>query len=366
MKEKIDTVSDFEKIKFVKKRRRIIIIISIVVVAVIAFLFIKKSNGSILVESLELSNIKIQRSVSASGKVKSVDDADLAFPGVGRLDYVAVEKGDVVTKGQLIGYISNYDSTKSVESYRNARDVAQSNLDIYIENYQTNLNAVGGKDEYELNVVRLRELLAQAEATYQSSLGTLQNKYLYAPFEGTVVDVYKKKGEIVGVGEAIVKLVDLGNLTFEVEVDQEDFGLLAEGQVVEITLDSYEDIIFSGILEDLPKYADETSEEFEVDISIDPEQAEEVLFGMSGDARVIVEETATEVTALTFDLIYLDAGTNYVWIEDNGVAKKLDVEIGLEGDLYTEIKTDLTDYALIQPEDIDKIHEDVKVKYKPQ
>ena len=366
MKERIDTVSNFEKINSVRKKRKIIIIVIIAAILVLGGIVMKKSNGSILVESLEISNVKVKQSVSASGKVKSSDEADLAFAGVGRLEYIHVKKGDTVSKGQLIGYITNYSSTKTAEASKNARDVANANFDIYVENYQTNLNAVGGKDEYELNLTRLRELLAQAEATYQASLGTLSNTYLYASFEGTVVDVYKEQGEVVGIGETIVKIVNLNSLTFEVEIDQEDFGLLGEGQLVEITLDAYEDEVFSGVLGSLPKYADDTSEEFELVIFIDKDQNAPVLFGMAGDAKIIVAETEDDVAALIFDSIYTEDNSSYVWIEEDGKGKKLTIETGLEGDLYTQITTDLSNVNLIEPSDLDKMHEDVKVKYKSE
>jgi hypothetical protein len=51
-----------------------------------------------------------------------------------------------------------------------------------------------------------------------------------------------------------------------------------------------------------------------------------------------------------FNEISYDEDSNpYVWVVESEKIKKLPIEIGLEGDLYTEVKTDLTGKSIVVP-----------------
>lgn len=345
------------------KNKKLIIFVAVIIIILGGFYFFKKANGAKTVEAVEVENVVVKQTVSASGEVISQNDASLAFPAAGRLEGIQVKKGDKVESGDFLAYIANYDTSQTVQSYKEARDVTKKDLEIYIETYSTNISAAGGEDEYYLNVQRLQQLLNRAEANYQSSLGSLNKTYLYAPFAGTVIDTHKEIGEVVGLGESVIKIADLNNLIFEIEVDQEDFGLLEIGQNVEVILDSHEDVIFYGIVSELPQYADEATDEFVVKISLIQAEENPILLGMNGDASIIIESTDTEVPALTFDTVFKETdGRVYVWVKQGDKAEKEYIEIGLEGDVYTELKTDLSGKEIVIPIEED-LESGSKVKY---
>ena len=73
--------------------------------------------------------------------------------------------------------------------------------------------------------------------------------------------------------------------------------------------------------------------------------------------------TVSSVKAISFEQIYNENGQYYLWIENNGRLSKKYIEIGLEGDLYTEIKTTVTETIVI-PVDSTKVKEGMKLKWK--
>ena len=303
------------------------------------------------------------KSISASGTITSIDVADLSFASGGKITKIYVEKGDSVPKGALLAQVFNSPDYQTIQAAKDSRDVAQRDLDLYIEQYNTNRDAVGGSDEYTIGVRRLQELLSRAEATYEAQAAGIQNTYIYAPFEATIIDVLKEEGEIAVPGSTVIKVADLSNLVFEASIDQEDFGLLKEGHRVSITLDAYPDAGMEGVIEDIPLYADSVTNEFTLKIKVLAGKETQVLLGMSGDVDIVLAEEK-DVQALLFDSIFSDSGGNYVWVMDdtNKVGKKY-VEIGLEGDIYTEIKTDLSDTKLVVPSDNDiELKEGISVK----
>lgn len=336
---------------FLKKKKVIGTIILIVVIAVVAI--VRSKSNSLKYEEAHITNTIVKRSVTASGEVTSKNEVDLSFLAIGRLANLSVKKGDQIKKGTLIANLDPGSSYQTTKATKDARDVTLRDVELYIENYATNLQAVGGKDEYELNLRRLRELADKAEATYQAQLLGHSNLFLYAPFDATVIDTYYSKNETVTAGSSVVKLADLNNLIFEAQVDQEDFGLLKVGQPVIITLDSYDDYEFEGTVVELPLYAQDASD-FEVKIAVSStDEDKPVLLGMLGDIEIIVEQTESEVNALFFDSIFTDDEGTFVWVLGDGAKefKKEYIKVGLEGDLYTEVITDISDLTLVIPEE---------------
>lgn len=343
------------------------IILPIVVVLVVASYFFLSKKG-VPVKEIPIKNEVVKKTVSASGTVKSWDEADLSFPTLGTVYDIAVEKGEIVKKGTYLAALNNIVESQTAQSVKDTRDVAKLDLELYIENYETNKDAVGGKDEYEIQKRKYQELLSKAEASYQAQLGSLGKTYLYAPFEGKIIDIYFEEGETAMAGSTIIKIANEDKKIFEIELDQEDFGYLKQGQDVEITLDSYENTIFEGKVLQLPSYINqERSADFILDIDLVGENKDKALIGMEGDAYIILAKTDGEVNALTFDEIKYDINDDsYVYIIENNRVIKKEIEIGLKGDIYTEIITDIKKPIIQESDAKFKIEEGTKVKLVKQ
>ena len=340
-------------------------------------------------EGTKTASVNIITTVSTSGEIKSKREAELSFGVTGEIAEIYVEKGEDVTKGDLLAIQNNYSLSQSIQAYKDARDITLRDRDLFIENYETNLSGYGGMDEFEINLRKHDETVSKAEATYQSNRATLQDTYIYAPFGGQIIDLYYEESESVTLGTAVIKIADQNDLVFEITVDQEDFGLLKEDQNVDVELDAYEDVIFSGVVSELPSYANGgDSPSFTVEIKILGEESlltlvEETslevsqssdtnklvfsenkpLLGMTGDAHIIVEETLQQSPSLFYDEIFFDEEDNpYIWVVKDGLIVKQNIEIGLAGDIYTEVKSQVQDTIIVGINDDVEIKEGYKAK----
>lgn len=339
------------------------IIVTVVLLGIVVYFVFFRKTG-IPVKEIKIKNEVVKRTVSATGSIKSRNEASLSFASLGRVLEIAVEKGEIVEKGDYIAVLDNYTETQTTQALRDARDAAKRDLELFIENYETKKQDAGGEDEYEIQKRKYEELLSKAEAAYQAQLGTLSKTYIYAPFNGKVIEIYKEEGETVAAGTNIVKIADEEQKIFEIELDQEDFGYLEEGQEVEIELDAYEDELFPGNVNQLPSYVEtEDGGDFVIEIDLIDEQKEKALLGMTGDAFIILAKTDSEVKALTFDEIKYDIEDEpYVYVYDNGRVEKLYIELGLKGDIYTEVITEI-EKPIIQESDAKfDLEEGIKVK----
>ncbi|MBD3366286.1 efflux RND transporter periplasmic adaptor subunit [candidate division WWE3 bacterium] len=334
-------------------------------IALARFVFFRNSVKLVSVRTISSETRKVKQTISASGEVMAEKSATLSFPLAGTLASLDVAEGDSVTKGATIASVSSADAYYSVEAARDTFDAAKRDIDLYIENYDTNPDAVGGRDEYEIQLRKYRELADKAEATYKSTQQSYYKNFLTAPFEGVVIKTYIEEGETVSVATPVVKIADPKDLYFEITVDQEDFGKISLGQEVEIELDAYEDSVFAGEVSKLPAYANGgDTPSFTVEIKFAESATPKVLLGMTGDAEITVASTSDPVSALLYDEVFYDANDKaYVWtVNDLGNLKRDYVEVGLEGDLYTEIKSDLPETLVIPLEDDAEIEEGFKAK----
>jgi RND family efflux transporter MFP subunit len=327
--------------KSLLKRKKLIAGILIVVIIV---LFVRSGNSAksktVPMRKLSVENRTVVKTVSASGEVKSVNQADLSFPAGQRITSVNVKKGDVVKKGTLLATIESQGIYQTAKSYKDARDVALRQKELFVRNEDSNKDLLGGEDQYNIKLREYDEAISQAEASYNAQYAALRNTALYAPFEGTVIDVTKDIGETTTAGEVVIKLADLSKVQFEIGIDQEDYGQLKNGMTAQINLDAYPNYSFSGTVNEIPLYASSSS--FTAKVDFDNVSDKKPLLGMTGDVKINSMSTEGDVKSLYYDEIYFDEQDKpYVWVEDGGYITKFPIEIGLEGDIYTEVKTDI-------------------------
>ena len=348
-----------------KNKKTIILIVTIILIAIGVILLIRRdSTSTISVKTVIVEERTIEQTVSSSGEVISEKSADLKFGSAGKLASVNVQEGDEVKKGTLLAYLTNYALSQTAQASKDARDVTLRDKELYVEQYESDWDAVGGEDEYNISLRRLDELISAAEATYQAKLAIVRDSYIYAPFDGVVLDILFDEGENVLTTETIIKVADLTNLQFEIELDQEDYGLVREGQEVTINLDTYEKYDFMGNVIDLPFYADGTGTSvFIVKISFKDVGELKPLLGTTGDVDIVVSSTPKPVNSLYYDeLFYDEEDKPYVWGLQGGLITKKHVEVGLEGDIYTEIKGEINETIVAGLNDDVEVKEGYKAK----
>ena len=318
------------------------IIIAVIVVCFVIYRF--AATPQVKVKKVSVSKSDVIRTVSASGYIKSPVEADLGFPMGGKVVNVYKKEGDKVQQGELLAQVYNEDLYFDAESARKRKDSAQRTRDIYVDSNSRNEN----DSEYRLNIDKLTDDLRVYDNAYKSALSDLKKTYIYAPFDGTITSLSFHIGEVAGSSTSL-KLSNLDLLEFQADLDQEDYKFVKIGQESEIVLDAYPLEKFTGKVETVPTYVDEESstKTFKLKINI-PNKDNKIVKGMTGDVNIVVAKESSD-RVLPFDAIFSETGDKkFVWIvnKDNKLEKKY-IEIGLEGDTLTSIKTELPEYVVI-------------------
>jgi RND family efflux transporter MFP subunit len=219
------------------------LVLALLVIAFLAFVVVQK-NAPIALSVTTPTVFKAgdrNPLVSASGYLVARHRATLSAKVPGRLDWLGVEEGSRVTKGQIIAKLEAPD----LEA---ARDQTAANLE------QAKADLIRGEalfkegilDRSSLEHLRTSKDTLAAQVRYQEAL--LENMVLRAPFTGTVTQKLSEVGETVSPGtagganaiNAVAVLADFDSLEVEVEVSETGITKLRKGMPVEIRVDALE------------------------------------------------------------------------------------------------------------------------------
>lgn len=322
-------------------RPRNIILAAIVILiiwGVASFVQGMNTPPKVTVSNLEQANLLVE--VSASGKIRSQNTAAIRFGSSGRIASLNIVEGDIVQKGQALGYIT---STDVKEQENKAWAEYRYQLEALREFERINEN----KPEDERYRIAKSQLEAQrdaAAAAVAQVRSNYNNRALIAPINGTVVNVYKKQGEIVA-GEVVADIQDQDAVEFVAEIDEQDIGDIRVSQSVSLNLDAYPRLNIPGSITKIENTAQTgTSGNTYFPVKITPQLDPNfpLRIGMNGDALITV---AQKSNVLSLPLEYLNVDENeqtYVLIyEDNKVARR-NIVTGLQNDSHIEVIEGLT------------------------
>lgn len=295
------------------------------------------------------------------GSVEPVKNATVSSEILGRIQTIHVRQGDV-KRGQVIFDLDSRDLEAEREVIR--RDIETSRLRIEqaalrkkkvwedlerlkkvdvpkgdVDRLERDLE-IAKKDE-EIAVLAIRTLEAQLEVL---SLKLGKTK-VAAPFDGVVTKLLSEEGESVTPGRPLFQIHSAGELLIRAPIDEVDLGRLSLGQPVRLTFDAYEGEKFEGVLHEImPAASMDQKNNRTVDVKIRvPKMPRNIYANMSANIEIILRGH-DDVLFVPTHLIHEDRNRNekYVFVVENGVARKRPVKTGFTNWDTSEITAGLT------------------------
>jgi HlyD family secretion protein len=293
---------------------------------------------------------------------------------VAKVRAIHVAEGDTVAKGQLL-------LTLDPETYRNAIEREQASRRqgvISIERQRLALalaekrlvrgdqllkQRMIGQSEYDdlrnardLARVELRsseEALRRAEAVLGEANEQLLKTDIRAPIAGTIVDLPIKVGETAIpstnalAGASLMKIADTSAIQAELKVDEADIARIAIGQDVDVYATAFPDTALKGKVQRiaLAPTLENQARAYEVVALITPPKGLELRSGMSARADIFLgdgsKRLAVPVEAVGTDEKEDGKTERFVWVDRDGVARRIVVQVGLSDDRLEEITAGL-------------------------
>lgn len=192
-------------------------------------------------------------------------------------------------------YESQAITEKQFDDVRTRADIAESRF----QSAKANLEKIK-------NISRPAEV-KQAEANYGKSAASvdlikkqIRDSFIISPIDGSVVEVYAEEGENVNPQSSLVKISNLSEAELIIYISETDLGKVKTGQDAEVSIDSFPDKIYNGIVTYISPEAEftpkniQTKDErtklvFKVKINV-PNPDYELKAGMPADAKIIIDE----------------------------------------------------------------------------
>lgn len=336
------------------------------------------------VDVATISQRVISPSILASGFLAHEEEVLLSSEVIGKVTALFVEEGDKVQQGQLVLQVDDKNLLAGLEQTEatvriNTIDIERQ--EIRIDNLRRQFERTRslherrmvGDEEFdtiknqldlaEVDLKSSRERLAQARAQLDQVNDQLSKTKIVSPIDGVVTSLDIKVGETAIAsstnipGSSLMTIANPDSIYTEVLVDEADIANVEIGQRVEIVAIAYPDQPMIGEV----RYIANTAKvepgrqglSFTVEIDIVESAGVVLRPGMSCRAEIFTrqdqEVAAVPIQAIIFEEDRSELRSEYfIFVNDNGVARKTKIEVGISDDEYQELVSTIdTDVEIV-------------------
>lgn len=289
----------------------------------------KQTNTEITEERIEtvvvskLKTTTIERNLNLSTTLQAYEKNAVAPALQGRISSILVEVGDHVTKDQLLAKMDE-------ATYIQAK--------LAFENLKVDYERISKLNESN-NVSK--QTYDQTKAQYDIQKASLENlernTYLRAPFDGVISAKNYEDGELY-TGNPILQLVQISNLKAFLNIPESYYPEVKKGMPIKLESETYPDKTFGANIEIVYPTIDASSHNFQVQVRI-PNGSNQLRPGMY--VHTNLGFGTVEALIVPYNSVLKLQGSNerYIFINQNGVAKRIVVNLGQRFDDKIEILT---------------------------
>jgi RND family efflux transporter MFP subunit len=288
--------------------------------------------AAIPVKVIEITKTKIARTIDYTATVNAFEEVNMAPSTPGRIDKIYVETGDRVAKGDNLFLM---DRTQLYQM-----KLQLSNLEKDLNRYDTLLKSGSAKQQ------QYDQLKVQYDVTKTNVDFMEENTLLKAPFNGIVTGKYFEDGEMYSGApaspagkSAVVTVMQINPLKVVVNLSEQYYPLIHKGMKADISADVYKNEKFTGVVYRISPTITPASRSFGVEIEV-PNNSERLKPGMY--VRVALDLGEVETFVVPANTVLVQEGTNvrFVFVNENGIARRIEVVPGKRYDDQIEILSD--------------------------
>ncbi|MBI5965927.1 MAG: efflux RND transporter periplasmic adaptor subunit [Chloroflexi bacterium] len=166
-----------------------------------------------------------------------------------------------------------------------------------------------------------------AQARVDAAQATVNSLSIIAPFDGQVLSVDHRVGDVVDTGELSVNIADMDHLYVETQVDESDIANVKLGNQAEVTLDAVAGIQLTGKVAAINPVGETVGGLVKYNVRIDLDKvAEGTFLPLGSTANVVIKIKDVEATlAVPITAIQNDSEGEFVWAVRNGETVRVNV-----------------------------------------
>ena len=288
--------------------------------------------------------------VRAPVDLRPLIQADVGSKTLGYLDAVLVDRGDRVTRGQLLALVRPSDLPDQLAAARSSLAQAQSSAALARTNYERAKQLAPEAVVSQQELQQAQSQYATAEAAQQAAQAQiaavavrLGETRIASPLTGVVVQRRLDPGTLVGPpgGGAIVTVARVDTLRMFITVNEHELAGVAVGKSAHVEVDALPGRTFSGKVVRLAPTLDPATRTLDAEVQLDNSKGE-LYPGMYGRGAIVVD-THPGVPVVPVGAVVLSNKQAYAFAIDAGgdVVHRRALTLGVDGGEWFEVKAGL-------------------------
>ncbi|MGC6401550.1 efflux RND transporter periplasmic adaptor subunit [Sphingomonas sp. FW199] len=294
--------------------------------------------------------------IEAVGTANANEQVTLAAPVTERIERLAFDDGDFIRKGDVVAVLARGQETAQLDVASARAAEAEKQLSRLAELRQRGFATQSALDAQTA-------LAAQARAQAAEARASIGDRVLRAPFSGYVSLRNISAGAIVSAGTEVAQISDLSVIKLDFSVPETMLSALKQGQPIEAQAAAYPDERFRGRID-------------VIDAIVNPETRAVTVRALipNPDARlkpgmlltVVVEAQARTAPSVPELAVVGDGDENFVFVVEQGKAKRVAVRTGIRQGGKVEILSGLGPDARVITEGVVKVADGQQVRLNGQ
>ena len=274
-----------------------------------------------VVSTMTLEEHEIERVLQVSTNLQGYLTQNVAPSLTGKIEHIYVEVGDRVRTGDMLVRMDQ-------NQYMTSK-IQLANLEVEMARMEALLSTGSVSrqvyDQTKVSYDQLKQNLSFLE----------ENTYVKAPFAGVIAMKSYEDGELYA-GQPIVVLTQVDKLKALIAVPEKYYPLVKEGMKLTVKSDVYPDETFPAKIEVVYPTVDAASHTFQCKVVI-PNAKEKLRAGMYVTTTLGLGKENTIVVPYQSVEKLIGSNERFVFINENGYAKRVSVKLGQRFDEKVEI-----------------------------
>jgi RND family efflux transporter MFP subunit len=303
------------------------------------------------VSSVVLKPADFTNYVQVQGKIDAQDNVTAYPQAAAVITAIYVKVGQHVSKGQTLAQLDN-----NVQQQNIAQSESQVSLNQTLFQRQKNLwdQKIGTEVQY-LQAKTNLESSQRALASLKQQSGLYR---IVSPINGTVDQMDLKLGQATGPGQAGIRVVNADVLKVKADVPESYAGTVNTGNTVKILVPDANDSLTTKVTF-AAKVIDPTSRSFSVEIKLPVRKS--LRPNMTAIIQIANYSKPNTIVAPVKAILKSEAG-DYVFVNNNGTAKRVNVKVGATYGGQSEILSGLKSGDELVTEGATEIEDGDKIK----
>jgi membrane fusion protein (multidrug efflux system) len=294
---------------------------------------ISTERAPVNVVLLDVAPTTIYDRINLPGVIEPWEKLSVLAKIHGTVVKVEVNEGETVTKGQVIARIDTDDFRIAVDSARATYELATAQHKRLASLFDEGIVPEAEIEKLEAQVKTSKSSLENAELMFTRCTIT-------APISGVIRRLDATEGLLLNVSDPVAEILQVDKVKAVVGIPESDVALVRDIKDVTLTIQALDNKEIVGRHHFLASSPENDARLYRLELAIDNED-NLIMPGMFFRAQ-LVKRVITDAVAVPLFTVIKREDQQFVFVEEDGVAKKLPVELGIMEDWRVQITKGLS------------------------